>query len=78
MWVAGAIGIEAVSRGCSEAHFVELDPWVCRSILEPNLEAAEVDDQATVHTMVCLLGLRAHARRLSRLSYDFPPYWSYH
>jgi hypothetical protein len=24
----GAIGIEAISRGCEEAQFVEMDPWV--------------------------------------------------
>ncbi|KAJ6301978.1 hypothetical protein OIU77_016147 [Salix suchowensis] len=24
----GSVGIEAISRGCSEVHFVEMDPWV--------------------------------------------------
>jgi 16S rRNA G966 N2-methylase RsmD len=23
----GAVGLEALSRGCEEAHFVELDKW---------------------------------------------------
>lgn len=27
---ARAIGIEAISRGCEQAHFVEMDPWVRR------------------------------------------------
>ena len=41
---------------------MELDPWVCRSVLEPNLEAAEVEDQAVVHTMVRGAEHRAAAR----------------
>lgn len=28
----GAVGLEAVSRGAREAHFVELDPWVCKQV----------------------------------------------
>ncbi|GMP46783.1 hypothetical protein CsSME_00014818 [Camellia sinensis var. sinensis] len=24
----GSVGIKALSRGCSEVHFVEMDPWV--------------------------------------------------
>ncbi|TVU45182.1 hypothetical protein EJB05_04657, partial [Eragrostis curvula] len=34
----GSVGIEAMSRGCSEAHFVEMDPWVISEVLKPNLE----------------------------------------
>lgn len=30
----GAVGIEAISRGAKEAHFVELDPWVCKQVGE--------------------------------------------
>ncbi|KAK3149421.1 hypothetical protein QOZ80_3AG0217190 [Eleusine coracana subsp. coracana] len=34
----GSVGIEAMSRGCSEVHFVEMDPWVISEVLKPNLE----------------------------------------
>lgn len=45
----GAVGIEALSRGCSEAHFVELSPWVITNCLAPNLIGCGVDDMAIVH-----------------------------
>ena len=48
----GAIGLEALSRGCGEAHFVELSPWVVSNCLLPNLESCELEDSAVVHTMV--------------------------
>lgn len=48
----GAIGIEALSRGCGQCHFVELSPWVVSKCLLPNLESCEVDDAAVVHTTV--------------------------
>ena len=50
--VTGAVGIEGLSRGCREAHFVELDPRVARSVLEPNLEACDMTRAASVHVMV--------------------------
>ena len=28
----GAVGIEALSRGAKDAHFVELDPWIITKI----------------------------------------------
>ena len=45
----GAVGIEALSRGCSAAHFVELDPWVIAHCLRRNLEHTRLDGAATVH-----------------------------
>ncbi len=30
----GSVGLEALSRGCAEAHFIELDPWVCKKVRE--------------------------------------------
>jgi len=46
----GAIGIEAISRGCVEAHFIELSPWVVSNCLLPNIEHCEVDSASVVHT----------------------------
>lgn len=48
----GAVGIEALSRGCREAHFVELSPWVVSNCLMKNLATCGVDDSAVVHTTV--------------------------
>ncbi len=45
----GAVGIEALSRGVGEAHFVELSPWVISKCLRPNLAAAGLADAAVVH-----------------------------
>jgi len=47
----GAVGIEALSRGCGEGHFVELSEWVVDKCLHPNLEACQLADRAIVHTM---------------------------
>lgn len=33
----GAVGLEALSRGCAHATFVELDPWVVEHCLRRNL-----------------------------------------
>lgn len=52
---AGAVGIEGLSRGCREAHFVELDPRVARAVLEPNLATCDVTRAASVHVMVRFL-----------------------
>lgn len=46
----GAVGIEALSRGAGEAHFVEMSPWVINNCLHPNLERCGVDGAAVVHT----------------------------
>ncbi|KAK1563467.1 hypothetical protein Q3G72_027998 [Acer saccharum] len=47
----GSVGIEAISRGCSEVHFVEMDPWVVTNILQPNLEWTGFLDVSTIHTV---------------------------
>ncbi|KAF9618477.1 hypothetical protein IFM89_001878 [Coptis chinensis] len=47
----GSVGIEAISRGCSEAHFVEMDPWVISEVLRPNLEWTEFLDASVIHTL---------------------------
>ncbi|XP_021297772.1 uncharacterized protein LOC110426788 isoform X2 [Herrania umbratica] len=45
----GSVGIEAISRGCSEVHFVEMDPWVISNVLQPNLEWTRFLDVSVVH-----------------------------
>ena len=50
--ITGAVGIEGLSRGCREAHFVELDPRVARAVLQPNLETCNMTPAASVHVMV--------------------------
>ncbi|KAL6960680.1 hypothetical protein U1Q18_038444 [Sarracenia purpurea var. burkii] len=47
----GSVGIEAISRGCSEVHFVEMDPWVVSDVLRPNLEWTGFLDVSVVHTV---------------------------
>ena len=48
----GAVGIEALSRGVGECHFVEMSPWVVGNCLMPNLETCELESAAVVHTGV--------------------------
>lgn len=47
----GSVGIEAISRGCSEVHFVEMDPWVVSNVLQPNLECTGFLDVSIIHTV---------------------------
>lgn len=47
----GSVGIEALSRGCSEVHFVEMDPWVVSDVLRPNLEGTGFLDVSVIHTV---------------------------
>ncbi|KAL5080159.1 hypothetical protein RYX36_008580 [Vicia faba] len=47
----GSVGIEALSRGCSEVHFVEMDPWVVSDVLRPNLEVTGFLDDSVIHTV---------------------------
>ncbi|XP_020577338.1 uncharacterized protein LOC110022633 [Phalaenopsis equestris] len=47
----GSVGIEAISRGCLEAHFVEMDPWVVSKVLRPNLEWTGFLDVSVIHTL---------------------------
>jgi hypothetical protein len=46
------VGIEALSRGVGECHFVEMSPWVVGNCLMPNLETCELESAAVVHTGV--------------------------
>ncbi|KAL0037059.1 hypothetical protein WJX77_011070 [Trebouxia sp. C0004] len=47
----GAVGLEALSRGCQECHFIEMDPAVARDSLARNINECGVVSQAIVHTM---------------------------
>ncbi|XP_059642796.1 uncharacterized protein LOC132284690 [Cornus florida] len=47
----GSVGIEAISRGCSEVHFVEMDPWIVSDVLRPNLEWTGFLDVSVIHTV---------------------------
>lgn len=47
----GSVGIEAISRGCSEAHFVEMDPWVISEVLKPNLEWTGFLEASVIHPL---------------------------
>jgi 16S rRNA (guanine(966)-N(2))-methyltransferase RsmD len=46
----GSIGIEALSRGAREAHFIEMDPWVARRVLSRNIASCGFDRRAVTHT----------------------------
>ncbi|CAI5472885.1 unnamed protein product [Closterium sp. Yama58-4] len=47
----GSVGLEAMSRGCTQAHFVEMDPWVVSSVLSPNIEACSASSHTTIHPL---------------------------
>ncbi|KAL8172361.1 hypothetical protein V2J09_024165 [Rumex salicifolius] len=47
----GSVGIEALSRGCSQVHFVEMDPWVVSDVLQPNLEWTGFLEDSVIHTV---------------------------
>jgi 16S rRNA (guanine966-N2)-methyltransferase len=70
---AGSLGLEALSRGAREAHFVEIAP---RSLatLGANLRLVEAGDEAIVHRVDAL----KYVARLEREAFDIafadPPY----
>ena len=41
----GSVGLEALSRGCREAHFIEMDPWVTRNVLGKNIATCSFQRQ---------------------------------
>eukprot|EP00850_Spirogloea_muscicola_P001630 SM000006S19395 [mRNA] locus=s6:507359:509982:+ [translate_table: standard] len=47
----GSVGIEAMSRGCATAHFVEMDPWVVSNVLGTNLSSCDLAGQSVIHTV---------------------------
>uniref|UniRef100_A0A7S3R0U7 Uncharacterized protein n=1 Tax=Dunaliella tertiolecta TaxID=3047 RepID=A0A7S3R0U7_DUNTE len=76
----GSVGLEAVSRGSEQVHFVEMDPWVVRNVLGPNITTCGFNRQAVVHTSKAETFLQK-ARSVPRFAggaFDFisvcPPY----
>ncbi|KAI5084869.1 hypothetical protein GOP47_0001038 [Adiantum capillus-veneris] len=73
----GSVGIEALSRGCSSAHFVEMDPWIATNVLKANIENTDFSELSVVHVMKTESFLQ-QAPRPGREPFDFisvtPPY----
>ncbi|KAF7130670.1 hypothetical protein RHSIM_Rhsim10G0029400 [Rhododendron simsii] len=62
----GSVGIEALSRGCSEVHFVEMDPSVVSDVLRPNLEWTGFLDVSVIHTVRVETFLEGAARSVGK------------
>jgi 16S rRNA (guanine(966)-N(2))-methyltransferase RsmD len=76
----GSVGLEALSRGAAETHFVEMDPWVVKKVLGKNIDACGFRSRSLTHTSKAEEFLR-RARELPRFAggaFDFismcPPY----
>ena len=50
----GAVGLEAMSRGCEEVHFVEYDPWIASAVLKRNVEDCQYTPNTTIRITVSL------------------------
>lgn len=48
----GSVGLEALSRGCKDCHFIEMDPWVVSNCLEPNTELCKCKTHTRILVMV--------------------------
>jgi 16S rRNA (guanine966-N2)-methyltransferase len=70
---AGALGLEALSRGAREAHFVEIAP---RSLatLGANLDLVEAGDHAIVHRVDALKYVAKLRRDEFDVAFADPPY----
>ncbi|XP_002977141.2 uncharacterized protein LOC9639054 [Selaginella moellendorffii] len=78
----GSVGIEALSRGCLAAHFIEMDPWVISKVLKPNLEATNYTEQSVVHMLKVETYLEKQATNPKAEVFDYisvtPPYEAVH
>ncbi|XP_057824598.2 uncharacterized protein LOC131036670 [Cryptomeria japonica] len=75
----GSVGIEAISRGCSEVHFVEMDPWVVEKVLRPNLIHTGFEEQSVIHMVRVEAFLKESEKTASKYGlFDYisvtPPY----
>lgn len=72
---SGALGIEALSRGATAAHFVDSDR-MARKVLEENLDALGIRSRATVWPLTLPHGLKrlADVLQTARLVLLDPPY----
>ena len=62
----GAIGIESISRGVVEAHFVEMDPWVVNNVTNKNLNSLGLTKQTTTHTASVQAFMNQHHKKRPR------------
>jgi 16S rRNA G966 N2-methylase RsmD len=73
--------MEALSRGCEAAHFVEMDPWVTGKVLSQNIKTLGVGKQSQVHTAKVegFLTQNENSARTVGGAFDFisfcPPYY---
>jgi 16S rRNA (guanine966-N2)-methyltransferase len=74
---SGAVGIEALSRGASEATFIERSRRAC-AVIETNLSALGIADEATVINSDAALALRRVGKQSIQFDIAFfdPPYAS--
>lgn len=74
----GAVGIEAMSRGVGQGHFVELSDWVVSNCLSKNITNCGVEDRSVIHTMKAEEYLKRAASFPRQNIFDFisvcPPY----
>lgn len=76
----GSVGLEALSRGAREAHFVEMDPVVVSKVLSRNIRSCGFKGRAWTHTSRAEDFLRRAAAlpRFAGGAFDFisvcPPY----
>jgi len=64
---SGAVGIEALSRGARQSHFVEINRQAC-SIIRENLQATGFADQAIILNLDASKGVNLLARQ--QLKFD--------
>ena len=43
------MGLEALSRGVQEAHFIELDPWVLQNVLKRNVRECRMEAKSKLY-----------------------------
>jgi 16S rRNA (guanine(966)-N(2))-methyltransferase RsmD len=76
----GAIGLEALSRGCVDAHFVEMDEWTVKNVTRVNIKTLKEDNNAVAHCASVETFLQRHSKSASGAggSFNFisfcPPY----
>lgn len=46
----GSVGLEALSRGAAQCHFVEADAWVTKKILGKNIQSCGFSGASVVHS----------------------------
>ena len=76
----GAIGLEALSRGCVDAHFVEMDDWTVKNVTRVNIKTLGEEKNATAHCASVETFLQRHSKNTSGVGGAFnfvsfcPPY----